>query len=150
MNQSPEKVGIAFRERIAWLSLTAMVLAYSVYFALAARAIQQGAGTGELIGLLAAVLVVQILVVIAASIAIAICSGREARAPADERDRAIARRGAAAAYFVLMIGMIMVGCVMPFRDKGWTVINAALFALVVAEVVRYATIVTSYRRGWHG
>src|SRR4051812_13178659 len=120
MNESHDRIGFAFREKIAWLSLAGMIIAYSVYFTLAARGIAHGAGTGELLGCLAGVLLVQMLVVIAGSIAIALQSGSEARAPADERDRAIARRGASAAYFVLMIGMILVGCVMPFRDKGWT------------------------------
>lgn len=150
MTKLHDRVGLAFREKIAWLSLAGMVIAYSVYFALAARAIAHGAGKVSLLACLAGVLLVQALVMMAGSIAIVLQSGSEARAPADERDRAIARRGAAAAYFVLMIGMILVGCVMPFRDKGWTVINAALFALVIAEIVRYTTIVASYRRGWNG
>jgi len=149
MNTSQERAGIAFREKIAWLSLLSMIVAYSVYFAMAAAAMRHGATTLRLIGYLAAVLVVQAIVVAAASVAIALASGAEARAPADERDRAIARRGAAAAYFVLMIGMILVGCVMPFSDRGWTIVNAALFALLAAEVVRYGIIVASYRRGWH-
>jgi hypothetical protein len=83
-------------------------------------------------------------------VAIAVASGRDASAPADERDRAIARRGASIAYFVLMIGVIVVGCVMPFSHHGWEIINAALLALVTAEIVRYGTVVLSYRRGWHG
>lgn len=149
MNTLQEPAGIAFREKIAWLSLVSMIVAYSVYFVLATTAMQRGATTPHLLGYLAAVLVVQALVTAAGSVAVALTSGAEAQAPADERDRAIARRGAAVAYFVLMIGMIIVGCVMPFSDRGWTIINAALFALVTAEVVRYGTIVLSYRRGWH-
>ena len=142
---------MAFKEKIAWLSLVGMIVAYGVYFALAVPLVRRGEGTTlQLIGLLAAVLVAQMIVVILASIALAIHAGRDAQAPADERDRAIARRGAAAAYYVLMVGMITVGCVMPFRDKSWVIINAALFALLVAEVTRYGTIVASYRRGWHG
>jgi hypothetical protein len=142
---------MAFKEKIAWLSLLSMIVAYGVYFALAVPHVRRGdATTLQLIGLLCAVLVAQLIVVIVASIAIAVHAGREARAPADERDRAIARRGAAVAYYVLMVGMILVGCVMPFRDKGWVLINAALFMLLVAEVTRYGTIVVSYRRAWHG
>lgn len=149
MNTSQDRVGIAFREKIAWLSLVSMITAYGVYFVLATTAMQHGATTLRLLGYLAAVLVIQAVVVAAASVAIAFASGAEAQGAADERDRAIARRGAAAAYFVLMVGIISVGCVMPFRDRGWTIINAALFALLVAEVVRYGIIVASYRRGWH-
>jgi hypothetical protein len=142
---------MAFKEKIAWLSLVAMVVAYSVYFSLAVPIVRRGeATTLLLILLLGGVLAVQAVVVIVASIVIAIQSGRDATAPADERDRAIARRGAAAAYYVLMVGMVCVGCVMPFKDKGWVIINAALFTLLLAEVTRYGLIVVSYRRGWHG
>ena len=69
----------------------------------------------------------------------------DARTPPDERDRAIDRRSVALAYYVLIGGMIVVGVVMPFDAGGWSIINAALFVIIVAEVVHYACTVTSYR-----
>lgn len=142
---------MAFKEKIAWLSLVAMVVAYGVYFTLISPAfLPGGATTGYLLALLGGVLIAQAVVVVVASIALAVQAGREANAPADERDRAIARRGAAVAYFVLLVGIIVVGCVMPFSAHGWQIVNAALLALVVAEIVRYGVVVASYRRGWHG
>lgn len=142
---------MAYREKIAWLSLVAMVVAYTLYFSIAGPMMHGGGQSSvSFVVLLAAILTTQAIVAVVGSLIIAIRSGREARAPADERDRAIARRGAAVAYFVLMVGMIIVGCVMPAREEGWHLINAALFMLAVAETVRYGLIVTSYRRGWHG
>jgi len=35
---------------------------------------------------------------------------------------------------------------MPFTSSGWTIINAALFTIVAAEIVRCGVIVVSYRR----
>lgn len=64
----------------------------------------------------------------------------------DERDRAIDGRATRTAYFVMLTGMIVVGVVMPFGDTGWKITNTALFAIVLAETVRYALIVTGYRR----
>lgn len=64
----------------------------------------------------------------------------------DERDRAIDGRATRTAYFVILTGMIVVGVVMPFGDTGWKITNTALFAIVLAETVRYALIVTGYRR----
>src|SRR5690348_7732631 len=64
----------------------------------------------------------------------------------DERDRAIDGRATRTAYFVLLTGMIVVGVVMPFSDSGWKLTNTALFAIVLAETVRYALIVAGYRR----
>jgi hypothetical protein len=142
---------MAFREKIAWLTLGAMLVAYGVYFSLLAMAAQGGEPPLlRMLGLFAAVTVGQVVFVIIASVVLATQSRGEAQAPPDERDRAIARRGTSVAYFVLMVGMILVGVVMPFGAPGWKIINAALFALVVAESVRYGLVVISYRRGWHG
>lgn len=49
-----------------------------------------------------------------------------------------------------MAGMILVGMVMPFEAQSWRIANTALLALVIAESVRYAVVLLSYRRGWHG
>ena len=73
-------------------------------------------------------------------------SPQEARTPADERDRAIMRRSVSVAYYVLIAGLIEVGVVLPFTRSGWAIINAALFTIVVAELVRYGVVVFSYRR----
>ena len=70
---------------------------------------------------------------------------RHERPPLDERDRAIERRSISAAYYVLIAGMILVGCFMPFSSTGWTIVNAAIFWIVAAEVVHYSAVVASYR-----
>ncbi len=138
---------MAWREKVAWLTLAAMVGAYGMYFWRVAGSAYSPIGMLELFG---AVTGVQVVFIIVASIALAIGAGSEARAKADERDRAIGRRGASIAYFVLMTGMIVVGVVMPFSAQGWRIINAALLALVLAEMVRHIVVVASYRRGWYG
>ena len=74
----------------------------------------------------------------------------EAGIPADERDRAVSLRSIGIAYYVLIAGMILVGCVMPFNNGGWTLINSAVAVIVLAELVHYGVAVWSYRRGWHG
>ena len=88
--------------------------------------------------------------VIIGHIALAATRGPDNRAGPDERDRAIARRGGNVGYFVLLTGTILVGVVMPFTEPAAKIVNTALLAIVVAEVVRYVLIILSYRRGWHG
>ncbi len=138
---------MAWREKVAWLTLLSMVVTYSIYFGLTAAAPHPYWGQlllfGECTG-------VQLIVVIIASIVLSLMARKEALARADERDRAIGRRGAGVAYYVLMVGVILVGVVMPFKNQGWAIVNAALAALVTAEFVRYVVIIWSYRRGWHG
>lgn len=140
-------VGMAWREKQAWLALSVMVVAYGAYFALVAASERSML---DMLLLFGGVAIAQAVIMIVGSILLAVQAGKEARAKADERDRAIDRRGTRIAYFVLLTGMIVVGVVMPFSKQGWQISNAALLALVASEIVRYGVVVASYRRGWHG
>ena len=142
-----------FREKSAWIALVAMVLCYGAYFALAARhpqTVPTEPATVANLALFGAATIAQVVIMVVAHIAVALAAPQDARAKPDERDRAILRRSYFAAYHVLLAGMIIVGCVMPFNAGGWRIINAALLTIVAAEVVRHLTIISSYRRGWHG
>lgn len=138
---------MAWREKQAWLALSVMVVAYGAYFSLVTASEQSML---EMLLLFGGVAIAQAVVMIVGSTLLAVQAGKEARAKADERDRAIDRRGTRIAYFVLLTGMIVVGVIMPFSKQGWQITNAALLALVAAEIVRYGVVVASYRRGWHG
>jgi hypothetical protein len=137
-----------YREKVAWLSLIAMAVTFGPYFTLTAIAPPtEPLPDLRAMGLLAATLVAQMLILGAGHLWLRIRSPQEARAPADERDRAITRRSLGVAYYVLIAGMILVGIVMPFNSGGWTLINAAVVVIVLAEVVHYGVAVWSYRRG---
>ncbi len=140
---------MAYREKIAWLSLVAIALVYLVYFtAVAGRPPEH-----RLIDMLwpfGIAATVHAALVVSGAIVIRIQAGAEARLPADERDRAIARRGASVAYLVLLAGTILVGVVMPFSEPPAKIVNTALLAIVLAEIVHGGVMVLSYRRGWHG
>jgi hypothetical protein len=141
-----------FREKSAWIALLAMAACYGAYF-FAVTKWPQGTGgraSFRFLGFFALATVSQLVIMVVAHIAIALTSRADAKAPADERDRAIDGRARGIAYYVLMTGTVIVGCVMPFNSGGWRIINAALLALVAAEMVRYGTVILSYRRGWNG
>jgi hypothetical protein len=70
----------------------------------------------------------------------------DARMPLDERDRAIMQRSISSAYYVLIGGMVVVGVMMPFNSSGWSIVNAAIFMIVAAEIVHHGVAVASYRR----
>ncbi|GLY04051.1 hypothetical protein [Actinoplanes sp. NBRC 101535] len=135
-----------YREKIAWLSLIAMAVTFGPYFAFAAAS----GGGDRLPGL--RFLVPFGIAAIAQAVLLGLGhwflrrrSPLDARMPLDERDRAIDRRSVTLAYYALIAGMILVGVVMPFNSAGWSIVNAALFAIIIAEVVHYASVVTSYR-----
>lgn len=112
---------MSFKEKITWLTLATMMVTYGVYFTLVA---QMGLAVPliSIAALFAVVTAAQVVVIVIGTVAITVAAQRKAKAPADERDLAIARRASSGAYY----------------------------ALVIAEVVRHAMMVISYRRGWHG
>ena len=149
------EAGMPYREKSAWVAVAGMVVGYGGYFAAIGLSPQATGGDHpetmlRLFALLTAATIVRLLIMGAGTLAIRASSPADARAPADERDRAIAGRSAAIAYYVMMTGMVLVGMVLPFTARGWAITNAALFAIVVAELARYGTIIAAYRRGWHG
>ncbi|MFK2879419.1 hypothetical protein [Rhodanobacter hydrolyticus] len=132
-------------EKRAWLALWSQCPPYLVYFVI------QGVWPNWLTTFLERI---ACLAVVASVHAIAYVTGllvmkwQERGEPLllDERDRAIDGHATRIAYFVMLTGMIVVGVVMPFSDTGWKITNTALFAIVLAETVRYALIATGYRR----
>lgn len=137
-----------YREKTAWLSLIAMAIAFGPYFVRAALNAQPAPALPDVHELV-------VFAIAAAAYALILGIGTlvlyrrepaDARAPLDERDLAIQRRSMSIAYYILMIGMVEVGVVMPFNAGGWKIIHAALFMIVAAELVRYSVVVFSYRR----
>jgi hypothetical protein len=145
-----ERVPMPHREKVAWLSLAAMAVTFIPYFGFMAIS-PPAAKLPDMrsLGLLAATLVAQSLILGAGHLWLRIRSPEESRLPADERDRAISRRSLGVAYYFLIAGFTLVGCVLPFTSGGWTIVNAAVGAIVTAEVVHYGVAVWSYRQGWH-
>ena len=138
---------MSHREKIAWLSLLAMAFAYGPYFAFAARRPVSWEPWPHLhpLALFAFASLVRMLILGAGYLYFRLALPRHERPPLDERDRAIERRSISAAYYVLIAGMILVGCFMPFSSTVWTIVNAAIFWIVAAEVVHYSAVVASYR-----
>lgn len=139
---------MAYRERTAWLTLACMVLAYGIYFPM--MALRTTPPTlFDILWNFGAIAGAQAVAVIIGHVVLAVLTDPAARR-ADERDRAIARRGATAGYYTLITGTILVGVVMPFSEPAPRIVNCALLAIVIAEAVNHALVLLSYRRGWHG
>lgn len=150
MNDRPESLPMSYREKVSWLSLLAILVTFGPYLALIAID-PPSAPMPDLRALttFGVTVVVQMLILGGGHIFLRLRAPHEARIPADERDRAIARRSVSVAYYILISGVILVGCVMPFDSGGWKLINAAIFAIVLAELAHYGIAVWCYRRGWN-
>jgi hypothetical protein len=148
---------MSFREKIAWVCLLSTIAVWSPYFAhILARSRQGELGAGAVITGFVAAVVLQSLLCIAASLAIALRSRRE---PRDERDSAVEAKALKVAYYVLIVsGFMAVGfafCSAITRgadpsagmSAAMLMSQLVLFCFVVAEATRFLAQVVCYRRG---
>jgi len=137
-----------YREKSNLLALAAMLVAYVPYFAIVAvTPVDDGPMPNmQLLGLFAAVSILRMVVLLAGYLWFRVRTPEDVREKADERDRAIESRSMAVAYYVLITGTILAGAILPFVAAGWTVVNAALFAIVLAEIIRCVVAAWGYRR----
>lgn len=141
-----ENLSMPAKEQFAWVWLSTMLVTYAAYFTSVVTIGETTALTQ--IGLFAATTVVQALVIGTVSAVIAV---RHKGGPqSDERDQLIDQRATRAAYQLLICGMIVVGCLMPFNNSGWRIFHAAVFSIAVSEIVRHGLMVSMYRRGANG
>lgn len=136
-----------YREKIAWLSLFAIVVTFSPYFVWSALypPVEPLPNMRQL-GLYAVAALARVVLLGIGYWLLRRSAPEDARMPADERDTAIQHRATSFAYYVLMVGMILVGGIMPFTYSGWAIVNAALFMLALSEAVSHAVVAHSYRR----
>ena len=139
---------MSYREKIAWLYLIAILITFGPYFTVAAlqTPLEQIMPDLRQLGMFAITTIAQVVIIGIGHLYLRLGSPQEARFPPDERDQAISSRSITWAYYVLISGMILVGCVMPFTSGGWKLINTALLMIVLAEIVHYGMTVFHYRR----
>jgi hypothetical protein len=136
---------MSFREKSAWISLLSISGIYGLYFWSVIHSGPQAAGFhfGGLLGTIIALVVVQIVL----TVAVAIFTHREAKAPRDERDKLIELRAMRFAYAGLSTG-VAVACFFGAFDPPLVFDrNALLFILVTAEIMRSTCQIVQYRRG---
>jgi hypothetical protein len=144
---------MSFREKSAWVCLVSTLVVFVPYFLMVAIIDMAGAlKMGAIVGLLIAAIFVQGAIAAAAMIAVAIHSGAD---NADERDRAVDLLSFRNGYFVLSVSLVSAICVMVFAPPAWAAhltvpLASQVFfgCFVAAEVVKYATQVVCYRRGF--
>jgi peptidoglycan/LPS O-acetylase OafA/YrhL len=134
------------QEQFARVWLLTLVITYSLYFA-AVPMLDRSAMWDQLLAF-GFTTFVQVIVI---GVSSAVMELRHGKGPKrDERDQAIDRKATQVAYHVLLVGVILTGCVLPFAQSGWPLFHAAVGAIAVAEIVRNGITVVLYRRGWHG
>ena len=137
---------MSFREKSAWISVLSMSGIYSYYFWSVIHAGPQ-AGNFRFGGLLLGTIVALVAVQVVLTVAVAIFTPKEAKAPRDERDKLIELRAMRVAYAGLATGIALACFFGAFNPPLVFNTNALLFILVTAEIMRSACQIIQYRRG---
>jgi hypothetical protein len=135
---------MSFREKSAWISMLSMLAIYGFYFWSVIHAGPQAGGFhfGGLLETIIALVVVQIVLTVAA----AIFTPKEAKAPRDEREKLIELRAMRVAYSGLATSVALACFFGAFDPPILFNTNALLFMLVTAEILRSACQIVQYRR----
>ena len=135
---------MSFREKTAWISLVSLTGIYAVYFwSLVRSGPKGGPHFWGLLETIIALVIVQLVL----TIAVAISSPKEAKAPQDEREKLIDLRATRFAYAVLASGIACACFFGGFNPPIVFNMNALLFILVVAEILRSGCQIVQFRRG---
>jgi hypothetical protein len=136
---------MSFREKSAWISLLSMSVIYAFYFWSVMHAGTKAGGFrfGGLLETIIALVFVQVVL----TVAVAIFSPKDAKAPRDERDKLIELRAMRIAYAGLATGIAFACFFGAFDPPILFGTNALLFILVTAEIMRSACQIVQYRRG---
>jgi hypothetical protein len=135
---------MSFREKSAWISMLSMLAIYGFYFWSLIHAGPQAGGFhfGGLLETIIALVVVQVVL----TVAVAIFSPREAKAPRDGREKLIELRAMRVAYSGLATSVALACFFAAFDPPILFNANALLFLLVTAEILRSACQIVQYRR----
>lgn len=140
---------MAFREKIHWVTLVTMILAFGWYFlAYPWQIADSPAAMWATAGMLVPVTIAIIVAMTVATAVLAIRNRGEVDVKEDERDRSFHMHGTHYAYYPLVVG-IWVNIFLIFWGIGQAQqLNLMIATLVVAELVRIGTQLFLYRRGY--
>jgi hypothetical protein len=137
---------MSFREKSAWITLL-LLLAFGVYFVEIAKPLLGFAAPASYFPLFLLLVAAMVIVEIALHVCIAVRSPQDARAPRDERERAITQRATARAYFWLLAGAFAAIGSIHLGASTVMLAHCVLFAIWIAELARHASLLYYYRHG---
>jgi hypothetical protein len=146
-NRQDTPIPTSFREKSAWISFFSFLVVFGIYFGnvlLVLLGHTSARGTQRLFFTL---LVVLVAVEVLLHALVAARSPREALTPKDERERLIELKATRIAFFVLVGGALLAIATTHHGAGTWVLAHCVLFAVVVAELVRFGSQIVFYRRG---
>lgn len=138
---------MSFREKSAWIALTAYGLVFGSYFYLLWRSWDERYGQGLSIGLMVGAVVTLVIIATALTIIAALSAPKEANAPADERETLIDLKAERIASYTLSTGVVLLIGALLMGWSGILVANLLLASMVISELVKAVAQIIAYRRG---
>ena len=144
-----QRLQMSFREKSAWISLVSLVLVFGGYFSYIGMVL---AGLARYRFALFPLMVgVFIIAEVMLHLVIAAQSPRDARTPKDEREQLIELKATRAAFYVLLVSAFASIGTAHLRlsdpdDRLWLMMQAILFSIVFAEVVKFARQIALHRQ----
>jgi hypothetical protein len=138
---------MSFREKSAWITLTAILLVCVLFFLHGPDMFvpDPGLWTLHLAGLsFGAFIVIEVV----AHLVLYLRYPKDARTPKDEREQLIGLKATRLAAYVYVIGSFLVMTTVPHGASGAAVAFGVLLAFVIAEIVNYAARIVFFRRGF--
>ena len=136
---------MSFREKSAWITLVSVLVCFGLYFwELVAGRVGALASLHLLLAAVAALVVLQLVLTAVA----AATTPKDARAPADERERLIQWRSQSIGYYVLMVLALLLFVPIHFGHSALDMANFALLAVVISTCVVAVAQIVMYRRGF--
>ncbi|HRD47194.1 MAG TPA: hypothetical protein PLF78_12000 [Caulobacter sp.] len=143
---------MSIRERSAWISLLLTSAIWGAYFwKIWPDLIDDGAlaasTTGVFVSAVVVLVIVQIVLAILLAIAAAVLRRRSEEPPMDERDQLIDLKAIRVAFYAMSALLIAVSGLWIFGMSPLVMANGILASMVIAEILRAASVVLSYRLG---
>jgi hypothetical protein len=136
----------SFREKSAWISFFSLLVVFGIYFWHVLRVLAGQAEARATGRLFFSLLIVLVAVEVVLHVLIAVQSPKDARTPKDEREQLIELRATRLAFFVLLVGALLAIATIHHGVGRWGLVHCVLFAVVVAELVRFGSQIVFYRR----
>jgi hypothetical protein len=138
---------MSFREKSAWATFV-LLLVFGIYFGEVARQlISPTHPHGNHFQLFALLAIAFVTFEIVIHVLIAVRSPKDAKSPLDERERLIALHAIRPAFFVLLVGAFLSIGTMHMGASTWVLAHCVLFAIWIAELTKYGSLLYYYRRG---
>src|SRR5262245_47660173 len=136
---------MSFREKSTWISFL-LLLAISIPFFYQFLRIDRFSNSQGSFHLFLFLVILFVVGEIVLHALVVMQSPRDARAPKDERDRLIDLKAMRVAFFALLAGALLVIVLVHFPVSRFAILQAQLFAVVVAELAMLGARLVYYRR----